>query len=639
MPASMDSLPPEILRMILTPSKEPDLQLFSSRADYPYETRNSIRALYYRPTNPLYFAHPSYLRLRLVNRTFNDIVKPFVYEDVEIDSLEASLTRLTNISNDPETRRYVKNYTYRFVRELFLPGMAQEYTYIMSLPDDQHAAAYQHLGDENIQKRLTHYGRQLEFTNIEEASLAAMDKFPNIEKLVLTVPPTATLIDVPYRDGPYRTVKWGPIMFQTFLKIAGLRARSEHLKSVKELEMYGVTHECLIMAPSTFQAGLEGMGTVENLTFHINPLMPEPALTVLARLLHAAKELRSLHLDRHQNLDHGEYYNDISLRSVISPPRLYRSCNARDPVPPPVVFWPHLSVVHIGGAVFSSPLIIAFLEGHAQTLTSLTLRRCIIKPIGIYSCPHHDHPPSSPDRENEADPETETWPFVFRRFHQVLPKPLKFALFNQLIADSDIHPHFPTREAIDWAKYLTGNMGMEPDREECLGDDCHLCNPDEDDEDMDPYFGPGDDLFDDGSDLSDETGSSFGFNEHMYPGDHEWFEDEEDDLSETDSEDMDEDHVGQAGDMVHSMVYGAIQVLNEAIASGQDVDVALSQAIQTFQNADQTANLPPALANATAALLAVAAPAIPAPADEDGIPIVQAGAEENEAEEEVEFIL
>ncbi|KAI5820757.1 hypothetical protein BZA77DRAFT_340882 [Pyronema omphalodes] len=632
MPASMDSLPPEILRMILTPSKEPDLQLFSSRADYPYETRNSIRALYLRPTNPLYFAHPSYLRLRLVNRTFNDIVKPFIYEDVEIDSLEASLTRLTNISNDTENRCYVKNYTYTFVRELFLPGMAQEYTYIMSLPEDQHAAAYQHLGDENIQKRLTHYGRQMEFTNIEEASLAAMDKLPNVEKLVLKVPPNATLIDVPYRDGPYRTVKWGPVMFQTFLKIAGLKARSEHLKSVKELEIYGVTHECLIMAPSTFRAGLEGMGTVHNLSLHINPLMPEPALTVLARLLHAAKELRSLYLDRHQNLDQREYCTEISLRSVICPPRLNRSCSTREPVPPPVVLWPHLSVVHIGGAVFSSPLIVAFLEGHAQTLTSLSLRRCIVKPTRTYTCPHHNHPLSSPDHESERDRETETWPYILRRLHQALPKPLKFALFHQLIADSDLHPHFPFREAVDWAKHLTGRMAMEPDREECLGEECFLCNPTEYGEDTDPFFGPGGGMFDDDSDLSDETDDSFGFNDHMYPGDHGLYDDyDDDDPSDHDTEDMDDDHVGPAGGMVHSMLYGAIQMLNESIAAGQDLDVALTQAIQTFQNAD--ANMPYP-APATAAVVSATPLGIPPPADADGIPIVQAGTDDNEAEEE-----
>lgn len=432
----MESLPPELLRMILAPT---DTQL---------------------PTSP------AYLSLRLVSKTFNAIISPFAFSRMRVPSKDCSLARLTSVAAAPHLGHYVRAYEYMFQRESFAHALIQEYSYIMSLPDDMRQAGYELLekGPGSVVKRnVEHYGRQLGFTaSLDAGHLEALPKLPNLEKLTISIYKAVGAVTL--ADVPSRAVKWGPTLFHAFLKALGDRARQTHVQMIREFVVEGLAMECLIVPPPVFEAGLRGFETLHKIDISIAHCH-ETSLSVLGRLIQSSKALRGLSLAGFKS----EYCfdpPDILMHSLFSPPQLDRSCRRRDPVPPPVACWPHLVSLKLYGMIFSAPLIVEFFAHH-KALQDLEITLCFLKVGGIRRCPLHNHSPLL-DGEDEHDHANEGWRYVFRQLHALLPNPLKLAVFGQLTTGTGFM-HFSDIEAIGWEKYLTGLAPGEPQEEEGIG--------------------------------------------------------------------------------------------------------------------------------------------------------------------------
>ena len=430
----MESLPPELLRMILAPT-------------------DALR--------------PTYLSLRLVSKTFNAITTPFAFRRLCVPSKDSSVARLTSVAAAPHLRHYVRAYEYTFQREHFSPRLIQGYTYIMSLPEHLRQAGYELLEegpDSEVRRNVEHYGRQLAFTDLEVRHLEALPKLPNLERLTISMHPdsdTMTLADV-----PSRAVKWGSTLFHAYLKVLGDRARQTDVQMIRELVVEGLTMDCLIVPPPAFEAGLRGFETLHKVDISIAPCR-ESSLSILGRLIQSSKALRALSLAGFKSERCGDLA-DIHMHSLLSPPQLDRSCRQRDLVPPPVARWPHLVSLRLCGMMFSASLIVEFFAHH-RALEDLEITLCYLMEGGGRHCPFHNHTPPPLGDEDEHDHADENWRYVFRQLHALLPNPLKLAVFDQLTMATNNPLYFPASEGKGWEKYLTGQASGEPPAEETIG--------------------------------------------------------------------------------------------------------------------------------------------------------------------------
>lgn len=431
----MESLPPELLRMILAPTTD------------------------LRPTSS------DYLSLRLVSKTFNAITTPFAFRRLCVPSKDSSVARLASVAAAPHLRHYVRAYEYTFQREHFPPGLIQEYMYIMSLPEHMRQAGYELLEDgpgSEVKRNVEHYGRQLAFTDLEVRHLEALPKLPNLERLTISMHPdsdTATLAEV-----PSRAVKWGPTLFHAYLKVLGDRAGQADVQMIRELAVEGLTMDCLTVPPPAFEAGLSGFETLHKIDISIAPCR-EPSLSVLGRLIQSSKALKVLSLVGFKSERCGDRA-DIHMHSLLSPPQLDRTCR-HDLVPPPVARWPHLVSLRLCGMMFSASLIVEFFAHH-KALEDLEITLCYLMVGDVRHCPFHNHTPPLDD-EDEHDHANENWRYVFRQLHALLPNPLKLAVFGQLTMAANGSLHFPASEEKGWEKYLTGQASGEPLAEETVG--------------------------------------------------------------------------------------------------------------------------------------------------------------------------
>ncbi|KAF8536728.1 hypothetical protein BDD12DRAFT_807546 [Trichophaea hybrida] len=590
----MESLPPELLRMILAPSEHANCLLANRFPATAEVLSHPICPLYVRPTNPFWATHPSYVKLRLVSKTFNAIITPFVFAHLRTESTEASLKRLAAIAEDPHLRHFIKSYEYSLWRETFPQGLAQEYSYIMSLPEEAREKGYQRLDSEEdaVRRRIEHYGRQLEFKDLESGHIEAIRKLPNLEKLAISVNPGS---GTHLGEVPSRMVKWGPSLLQAFLRVLGERANQEKVKMIREFTVQGLTVDCLLFSPSTFMAGLRGFETLHTITMSIT-IIPEPSLSILGRFLQNAKQLRHLTLSRHS--DEGlDNFPDMHLRSLFSPARIDRSCQQREPSPPLVARWPHLTSLKLSEMVFTSALLLEFFAHHHRTLQSLELNNCFLKPGGIQKCPHHSHPRSSP--EQEQDPTKETWQYVFRQLHGIFQRPLEHIHFSRLSARKDTHAHLSNREAAAWAELLTGKRTDEPVKEENDSAWCAICNPHSESDPEDDRFWDLDDLSsdsdddDEDDDEDDDDGDGYIYPLYGMSGYDSW-DDDESGLDSDDDEMLDQDmfappqlngnaHGNGTDHALQAMVQGAIAGLQQALEEGVDVE-AVNSAIRDLEN-------------------------------------------------------
>ncbi|KAI5857604.1 hypothetical protein BZA05DRAFT_384094 [Tricharina praecox] len=504
-PISIDSLPPELLRMILSADPNPERRVVTPPV-------NPSVPLYSRPTNPYYATHRSYLALRLVCRTWSSIITPFAFGHVLIGSMEASLKRLTLISNDQNLRHYVKSYEYSFWREGFPQSLQQEYLYIESLPDELKEQGYDRLDVGNdIRNRIAHYAAQLEFERSGEVArghLDAFPKLPNLDRLSLSIGPLGASH---VSDLPSRCCRWVPAMVQAFLRALGERRTQSGVQPIRHLGLEGLTSECFLMPPSTVQAALRGFETLHGIKISIGG-MSESATTLLGRFIQSAKQLRSIDLQRIGNISDG--VPNLLLRSFVSPAKVDMSCKARGINPPPIVRWPELTSLSICEFIFTPALLTEFMQYH-PTLRTLRIDNCFLKPTDIIPCPHHLHSASSPLPDEESDPsirpERQTWQHVLRTIAALRKKPLEHVYLINLGSGDTDHTHISNIELAEWSAFLTGKRTDEPEPLDGEEGWCAICNPDPDDDLYQAYWGPHfgidtdseEDLSDSESDLSD----------------------------------------------------------------------------------------------------------------------------------------
>lgn len=89
---SMNTLPPEIMLMILHPS-------------------NFMRPVIY-PIIPQRSTTKEYSKLRLVNKEFSAYITPHLFKNITIRSRECGLKRLEHITESAEIQTWVKRYSY-----------------------------------------------------------------------------------------------------------------------------------------------------------------------------------------------------------------------------------------------------------------------------------------------------------------------------------------------------------------------------------------------------------------------------------------------------------------------------------------------------------------------------------------------
>lgn len=263
--------------------------------------------------------------------------------------------------------------------------------------------------------------------------------------------------------------------------------------------------DCFLLPQDIIPLTCRGMSTLTKLTLTMSE-MSEPSCSVLGRMIQSASQLKSLRISR--TCDDENTLPSLQLRSLICPPRIDRSCRAKDPVPLPVVHWKYLTDLTLSECIFTAPQIIAFFQAHSQ-LRRLVLSHCYLQPSTPHPCPHHLHPASPAPEEEEIDPDTETWQHVFRIMHTSFDQPLQYASFSMLAAGSSDHVHLATDEAEGWADLITGKGDVEPEPSTSPTLWCTICNPNSDDEAWGWSTESESDMFDDDDDGGPIFGAGF----------------------------------------------------------------------------------------------------------------------------------
>jgi hypothetical protein len=443
--ASINSVPVEVLRLILTPEDDPRVSFVPSPFVIP------LKGPFMRATNPLHATHKDYVALRLVCRSFHAIVTPFVFAKLRIVSPEASFSRLTSIADDPNLRQYVKEYELAFWAE---PAAAHVYRRHARKEVERSEVDLEMDGDEElfqgggtVQMRLMeHYRKQFVTSrdpNPTNTTLEAVSKLPNLQSLAICIPTR----DIQLVDVPSRKIRWGVPMIDTFLRIVQSRAEQADVTSITTLTMEGLPEMCFIIENlGIFNTTWRGAETLTKIHFTLSRIS-ELALNLLGRFLRCATNLKSLHLAR--------CYDD----SFFFPCSLYKLrylfVRHRVPglVPPPNTGWNFLEDLTLNSFTFAAPLIIELILRHSR-LRTLTLTQCLLETMAGRII----HPLETRIDRDSIDRLTETWPYVFTAIHAGRSSPLQNVRFDSLMT-----PHLvfnegllSPEEVIHWSELLTG---------------------------------------------------------------------------------------------------------------------------------------------------------------------------------------
>ncbi|CUS09795.1 unnamed protein product [Tuber aestivum] len=435
----MDTLPPEILHNILKPENH-------CVTGTPFGSR----------------FNGSYLRLRLVCRTFSDIIAPHAFASLCITDDECTLDRLSNISKRANLAPLLKSYLFRFGEPRSIAHMhndrvvattMKDYLKVISLPKELYAETMS-AHTEACRQQISHLTRILNFQmsgDIERVHVKLLsESFPNLQTVGITVHPAQTLSDIlpnlNITSSHNGSSNWGPLVFRAFLKGLSLRAESTAgLKPITTVSIQGLIADCLFLSGDFLDKASVGMRAIREASLSMTMAQSlhdgtTPSwLYPVGRLLRASEDLKHLNLS---TIAYSRLNSLMHFTPIISGPTKT----------PTVHHWKHLTKLFLQHAFIPRELFKNFLTIHKQTLSQILLHKCDIIDHDRVSMPMHANFFNNPDPQ-ESHPAP--WIDIFRHLRST-NKPVLASLSLKYLSEGRIaHEHHLRQSQVrEWQKWI-----------------------------------------------------------------------------------------------------------------------------------------------------------------------------------------
>ncbi|PWW78516.1 hypothetical protein C7212DRAFT_182552 [Tuber magnatum] len=427
----MDTLPPEILHNILKPEN------------------HCVTSPPFDPT-----AKGSYLRLRLVCRTFSDIIAPHAFATLCITDNECTLDRLSNLSKNANLAPLLKSYLFCFGEpRIIAPPAMRDYLKIISLPKELYAETMSSY-TEACRQQISHLTQIQNFQisgDIEKVHIKLLsESFPNLQTVGITVHPAQTLSDIlpnlnitSNRSG---SSNWGPLVFRAFLQGLALRAESAvGLKPITTVSIKGLIADCLLLTGDFLDKVSVGMRAITEATLSMTMAQSihdgaTPSwLYPVGRLLRASEDLKHLDL---RAITYPRLNSLVHFTPIISGPEKTLT----------VHHWKHLTKLSLRHAFIPRELFKTFLKIHKQTLSQILLHKCDIIDYNRAPTPMHANVSANPGPQ-ESHPAP--WIDIFRHLRST-NKPVLVTLSLEYLSGGKIaHEHHLRQSQVrEWQKWI-----------------------------------------------------------------------------------------------------------------------------------------------------------------------------------------
>ncbi|RPB01690.1 hypothetical protein L873DRAFT_1834461 [Choiromyces venosus 120613-1] len=429
----MDTLPPEILHNILKPEN------------------HCVTGTPFGST-----VKESYLKLRLVCRTFSDIIAPHAFASLCITDDECTLDRLSNISRRADLAPLLKSYLFHFNEpRIIAPSTMKDYLKVISLPKEQSEETLS-AHTEACRQQISYLTRVLNFQisgDVEKVHVKLLsESFPNLQTVGITVHPAQTfsniLPNLNITSSYSGSSNWGPLVFRSFLKGLALRTESTAgLKPITTISIQGLIADCLFLSSDFLEKVSVGMRAIREVNFSMTMAHSlhdgtTPSwLYPVGRLLRASEDLRNLTLS---TLTYPRLNSLLHFTPMISGPTKV----------PTVHHWKHLNKLFLQYAFIPRELFKKFLTIHKRTLSQIILHTCDLidhnrVPIIMHSNPHMTINPGT--QESHPTP----WIDVFRHLRST-NKPVLTTLSLKYLSEGKVaHEHHLRQSRVrEWQMWI-----------------------------------------------------------------------------------------------------------------------------------------------------------------------------------------
>ncbi|KAI5840093.1 hypothetical protein DFP73DRAFT_196904 [Morchella snyderi] len=472
---SMNTLPPEIMLMILHPSN------FMRPGPYPII--------------PQRVAIKEYSKLRLVNKEFSAHITPHLFKNITIRSRECGLKRLEHITESTEIQTWVKRYSY--VLDLNNPlerstprNIYQDYLRLLADPEYAEKLETINPSTDPQMAEIARWVDQREFdisNDLHDVHVKCLSSLPVLRSIHLTSPHRLSDQHALSMPGCNGNKSLGPTVFRAILLAMYNRIQS-NASPIEEFVLKGVTEECMLLPPHFFQKAILGFQNIKTLVINIqncqvrtNTLSPCWVL-LLGRLIQSATSLESLEIEIPDSIGSIQF-------STLASPFKYRSPGQKESISTEQC-WPQLKSLKLRDVLFSETYILQFLSAHRKTLRTIHFENCEIRtPNSSDSQTEiaYESPPASDDEIVAPRP----WSIVLRRIAEYFPPKTSLALDS--FKGEQLHQNARSMRNCTirlWQDYLSGLSDTEPSEDQ-RHDEC-CCIPKENyiDDDSSSEMGP-----------------------------------------------------------------------------------------------------------------------------------------------------
>lgn len=458
----MNTLPPEIMLMILHPS-------------------NFIKRPGLYPIIPQREAIKGYSSLRLVNKEFSAHITPHLFKNITIGSRECSLKRLENITESKEIQTWVKRYSYVLAPNNPLERSTSRNIYedyLRLLADPEYAEKLETINSSTDPQmiKIARWLDQREFdlsNDLHDVHVKCLSSLPVLRSIHLTSPAWYGLSDQSHAlsmPGGSGNKSWGPTVFRAIL-LAMYNRIQTNASPIEEFVLKGVTEECMLLPPHFFQKAILGFQNIKTLVVSIQNCQDQMEILspcwvpLLGRLMQSATSLQSLEIEIPDSIGSIQF-------STLASPFKYKSTDQKESTPTEQC-WPQLKSLKLRDVLFSETHILQFLSAHRKTLRTIHFDNCEIRTPNSSDNSQTEIAYESPPASDDGVVAPRPWSIVLRQIAKYFPPKTSSALDSFKI--EQLH-HQKARSMRSctiqlWQDYLSGLSDTEPSEDQ-RHDDC-----------------------------------------------------------------------------------------------------------------------------------------------------------------------
>lgn len=366
---------------------------------------------------------------------------------------------------------------------------------------------------------------------------------PNLVSISIEVPScgfSGAPHDMAHMAGSGRS--WGPVAFRAVLLAMYNRTQAENVTSIQNLNVEGISEECMHLPPPFVTKAVAGMRDIRHLKFSICAVQDTAENTtpgwilLIGRLIQSVVSLESLKIEVQES------QTDLYFRPLVTPCKSKLAPKPETPLP--ALRWPNLKKLVLNDLIFAESHLLNFITAHRKTLNHLVFNSCHLRPDPhpIKETDITQLDPLVPNPWFEPPAPVNPWIAVFRTIHtHFLPhsaSALSHFSLEELWFDQPKQKRMHDCETIHWIKYITGELDTEPSTTPNGHAECPDCQEEEDNPDDESSEGS-----DDGYLFGAPGGFGFG---GFWEDDVEDFEDDEN-MNSEDDDDLDHDLEGMVG--------------------------------------------------------------------------------------------